>query len=278
MYTLCEDAVKYGREKRAKDSGVYFRAVWHHGMPEEMVIGYTRVAYDKATTLGEEGWFPERLLAELDDRWMTESPSEEEFGRYWCNRLYVEHLMAEIGSSSGRSLERLAHYLLSMIPGCRAYRRRMTPSTDHDVVGSFEGPSLDFRSELGRYFVCECKDWKTPADFTTMAKLARVLDSVKSRFGIIFSKNGISGLQRTEDAAREQLKVFADRGVAIVVVDKEDLSRVIAGENFLAMLRSKYENVRLDIAQPKASEASGGEKRKPKAIQTRGRRKTPNRG
>jgi hypothetical protein len=252
MYTLCEDAVAYGREKRAVGSGVYFRAIGHHGMSEQMVIDYTQLAHDRALELGESGWFPERLLAELDDRWMTESPSEEEFGRYWCNRLYVEQLMGGLGSTAGQALERLAHYLLSMIPGCRAYPRQRTPSTDHDVVGSFEGPSLDFRSELGRYFVCECKDWQEAAGFTTMAKLARVLDSVKSRFGIIFSKNGISGLDKTEAAAREQLKVFADRGVAIVVVESADLERVIAGENFLAMIRSKYEHVRLDLARPTA--------------------------
>jgi hypothetical protein len=154
-----------------------------------------------------------------------------------------------------------------MIPGCRAYLRLRTPSSDHDVVGSFEGPSLDFRSELGRYFVCECKDWEAAAGFTTMAKLARVLDSVKSRFGIIFSKSGISGLDKTEDAAREQLKVFADRGVAIVVVEAADLERVIAGENFLAMIRSKYEHVRLDLAQPKTAQtglAKSKSKKKPK--------------
>jgi hypothetical protein len=168
----------------------------------------------------------------------------------WCNHLYVEHLRAQLGLSSGKALEHLARYLLSMIPGCRACRRQRTPSTDYDVVASFEGPGLDFRSEVGRYFVCECKDWKEPADFTTMAKLARVLDSVKSRFGILFSKNRISGLDRTEDAARERLKVFADRGIAIVVVSDDDIARVAAGENFLAMIRSKYESVRLDIGQP----------------------------
>ena len=229
-----------------------------------MVNEYTRLAYDKVLELGESGWFPERLLAELGHRWMTESPSEEEFGRYWCNRLYVEHLMRGLGSTAGQALERLAHYLLSMIPGCRAYQRERTPSTDHDVVGTFEGPSLDFRSELGRYFVCECKDWQEAADFTTMAKLARVLDSVKSRFGIIFSKNGISGLDKTEDAAREQLKVFADRGVAIVVVEAADISRVIAGESFLAMIRAKYEHVRLDLAQPKAAQTGLATKSKSK--------------
>jgi hypothetical protein len=124
MHTLCEDAVAYGREKRSAGSGVYFRAVVHHGMSEQMVVDYTRLVHDKALELGENGWFPERLLVELDDRWMTDSPSEEEFGRYWCNRLYVEHLMSGLGSTAGQALERLAHYLLSMIPGCRAYPRQ----------------------------------------------------------------------------------------------------------------------------------------------------------
>ena len=51
MYTLCEDAVQYGREKRAKQSGVYFRAVWHHGMSDQLVTEYTQLAHDKAETL-----------------------------------------------------------------------------------------------------------------------------------------------------------------------------------------------------------------------------------
>ena len=247
MYTLCEDAIQFGPEKRAEDSGVYFRAVWQHGIPDQLVSEYTKAAHEKYTELGSDGWFPERILAELDDRWMSDSPSEMEFGRYWSNPLYVRHLIDKLGTDKGKSLEWLAHYLVSLIPGARAYRRKFTPSTDYDVVGSFEGPGLDFRSELGRYFVCECKDWNSTADFTTFAKLARVLDSVKSRFGILFAKEGISGEGITRYAEREQLKVFADRGIAIVVITLNDLVRIEKGESFLSMLRTKYETVRLDV-------------------------------
>ena len=112
-----------------------------------------------------------------------------------------------------------------------------------------EGPELDFRSELGRYFVCECKDWDRPADFTTMAKFCRVLDSTKSRFGILFSRSGISGQKQTLYAAREQLKVFQDRGMVIVVIDFKDIERISAGENFINLLRTKYESVRLDLSK-----------------------------
>jgi hypothetical protein len=94
---------------------------------------------------------------------------------------------------------------------------------------------------LGRYFVCECKDWKDPADFATIAKFCRVLDSFKARFGILKSRSIISGQNRTTDAAREQLKVFQDRGIVVVVVDLEDLESVAAGKNLISVLRSRYE-------------------------------------
>lgn len=110
-----------------------------------------------------------------------------------------------------------------------------------------EGAEVDFRSELGRYFVCECKDWNEPADFSAMAKFCRVLDSTKSRFGVLFSRTGLSGAGRSSDAEREQLKVFQDRGMVIVVLDSEDFSRVARGANLIQMLRERYEAVRLDL-------------------------------
>jgi len=80
-----------------------------------------------------------------------------------------------------------------------------------------------------------------------MAKFCRVLDSVKCRFGILFSKCGISGEGCTRDAEREQLKVFQDRGMVIVVVDEKDLKHVADGGNLVSLLRAKYERVRLDL-------------------------------
>jgi hypothetical protein len=106
---------------------------------------------------------------------------------------------------------------------------------------------LDFRAELGRYLICECKDWARPADFTTVAKFCRILDSTKCRGGILFSQIGISGSGTTEDAAREQLKVFHDRDLAILVIDCSDLEALAKGGNLIVMLRNKYEQVRLDL-------------------------------
>jgi hypothetical protein len=131
-------------------------------------------------------------------------------------------------------------------------RKRTTSASDYDVVGSFEGPGLDFRSELGRYFLCECKDWDNPADVSVMAKTAYFLDSMKSRFGILFSREGISGDTKKRNAEYEQLKVYANRGIAIVVINSDDLERLANGDNFLSMLRTRYERVRLDIADDRS--------------------------
>jgi hypothetical protein len=136
---------------------------------------------------------------------------------------------------------------MSCMPGCRTRRRERSGSTDYDIVCAMEGFDIDFRSDLGRYFVCECKDWVSPADFTTMAKFCRVLDSIKSRFGILFSKNGISGAGETKFAEREQLKVYQDRGIVIVVLSLEELRYVASGANLIALLRRQYETVRLDL-------------------------------
>ena len=80
-----------------------------------------------------------------------------------------------------------------------------------------------------------------------MAKFCRVLDSIKSRFGILFSKLGITGKGKTTNAELEQLKVFQDRGMVIVVVSQKDLEKLAEGGNFISLLRTKYERVRLNL-------------------------------
>jgi len=193
--------------------------------------------------------YPEAILQRVDDDWQTALPSAAEAFVYFASTRYVQWMLGQLGAPGGKALEFLADYLMSCMPGCRTRRRTRSGSTDYDVLCSMEGFEVDFRSELGRYFVCECKDWDKPADFTTTAKFCRVLDSFKARFGILFSKEGISGETRTTDAAREQLKVFQDRGIVVVVINLEDLQSVAGGKNLISFLRNRYEAVRLDIRQ-----------------------------
>lgn len=262
MLGLCEDAVQNKGVVKAEATGIYFRAVWHHGLSDQQVKDYTRFSWDSYRKDKRAGRYPEWLLQELEhsesrgvQEWMTEYPAQSEAMMYAINWQYVAWLMERLGKGDGRSLERLGHYLLSAIPGCRARMRMRTPSTDYDVVGFLEGHFVDFRVELGRYFICECKDWSGKADFTAIAKFARVLESAKAKCGIMFSRQGISGETRSVDAERELLKLFQDRGIAILVISMRDLEEVVKGRNFIEILRSKYDAVRLDLQPPSKKKA-----------------------
>lgn len=247
MLTLCEDAIKFQGVVPPEATGVYFRLVWGQGLSNEEFERYAHQFFKLEQEISKEAIFPEALLQRIDDRWLTELPSAGEASSYRVNTLYAQHLLSQLGSGAGEPLELLAEYLMSCMPGCRTRRRARTVSTDYDIVCAMEGFDVDFRSELGRYFVCECKDWNSPVNFTVMAKFCRVLDSTKSKFGVLFSKNSITGAGRTTDAEREQLKFFQDRGNVIVVLSLDDLKHVTDGANLITLLRRKYETVRLDL-------------------------------
>jgi hypothetical protein len=247
MLTLCEDALRQNGEVSPNTTGAYFRLVWGQGLPDEELRRYAGLFFELAQALPEDAIYPEALLQRVDDGWLTELPSPDEASAYRVNARYVQHLLAQLGRGTGEALEVLAEYLMSCMLGCRTRRHERSGSTDYDIVCAMEGFDVDFRSELGRYFVCECKDWASPADFTVMAKFCRVLDSTKSRFGVLFSRRGISGAGATQFAEREQLKVFQDRGIVIVVLSLADLEKVASGANLIAMLRRQYEAVRLDL-------------------------------
>src|ERR1700693_1853307 len=247
MLTACEDAIRDKGKIPAETTGAYFRLVWLSGMPQRELNRYAKDFWKIFQDNKKKGRFPECLLQQIDQEWMTEYPSSEEVTQYVINFDYVRHLVKRLKERDGIALEYLAHYLLGSMPGCRAQLRMRHKYTEYDVVCSLEGPNLDFRGELGRYFLCECKNWEKPVDFTAFAKFCRVLDAAKCKFGILFSKNGITGEGRTLFSEREQLKMFQDRGIIIVVITKKDLDRIVNGANFLALLRKKYEAVRLDL-------------------------------
>lgn len=248
MLAHVEDSIALNGGVSPSGTGVYFRLVWSKGLPDIEIRRYAKETYDLFRENPENGLFPEWILQQIDKAWMTELPSPNEAGVYIINQRFIQKQLSQLGKGKGKVLEDLADYVLSCMPGCRTTIRKRTPSTEYDIVCSMEGLEVDYRSELGRYFVCECKDWKKPADFTSIAKFCQVLDSTKSRFGVLFSTKGITGQARTDNAQRQRLKVFQNRGVVIVVIDQSDLIEVSHGSNFIALLRGKYERVRLDLS------------------------------
>ena len=248
MLTLVEDVMLYEGNIDLNASGAS-RVTAVFGLPASERDRYIDEIHSISIANAVNSYFPEWVLQELDQEWKTEIPALQEAATYVANERYIAKLLSELPDSSGKTLERLADYLLASIPGCRTQMRQRSASTEYDIICSIEGSRPDFLSDVGRYFVCECKDTDKPASYSVIAKFCRVLDSTKSAFGIIFSPKGISGRRQMRYAERERIKVYADRQIAIVVVDSSDLEYFAAGGNFIGRLRSKYESLRLDLLQ-----------------------------
>lgn len=211
MLTLIEDAIE-GRGRIGTNTGVCPRLVSRGWLSEPEFERYATEASRHAQESPDDARFPEYVLQELDRNWMATSPSAQEASTYAVNRRYVRRLLANLGDGSGFALEDMADYLMACIPGCRTKKRQRTPSTDYDIVCSLDSLATDFRSELGRYFVCECKDWKEGMDAQAVRSFFTVIKSIRSNFGIAFSKNGLTGAGRMTDGELEQFAAYKQDG------------------------------------------------------------------
>ena len=250
MLTLCEDSIgdyrSIGKLKK-NEAEIYSKLTYYHKMTENEIDNYFK-QINNIFDDSKLSRFPEWILQKLDNNWITNFPTENELLYFDSNKYYIKELYARLEKDkNGEILEILAEYILSVIPGMRTKRRVKSYSTDYDILFSIEGQINDFRSELGRYVICECKNWKNRATFSTIAKFSNVIESANCKCGIMFSKNGVTGADKTTDAKREILKIYQRNGINMIVIDKDDINKIINGDNFITVIRNKYENNRFDI-------------------------------
>lgn len=251
MLTLVEDSIRDHSESKNLNidgGGIYFRLKHLYGMSHSDILKYSIQYFDNFDASNPITLFPDYLLLQTDREWATEYPSSAEFTFYLINSEYLAFLKTKLSDGTGTALEHIAEHIMFSMPGCRTERRvqQFKNTTDYDIICSIDGPISDFRSELGRYIICECKDWSSPVDFSTISKFSRILISTKTKFGVLFSKKGITGAGTEKYASREHKKVFQDSNIIIAVIDELDIDEIINGKNLIGLLRTKYEYVRLD--------------------------------
>lgn len=247
MFTACEDAIKHGGRIPPGETGAFWRMLIAFGMKQSEIERYAAAIWAIYQEDRVAGLFPEWIVQRLDQIWMTELPASAEMNRYEVTGHHVRWLQSRLGTGDGKGLEYLAAYLLGAIPGCRARVRERSSETDYDILCALEGATVDFRADVGQYFLCECKDWAKPLDFGSVAKFCEVLDSAKCRFGIIFSRKGISGSDDNVAATRALLKVFQRRDIVVTVVSDDDIELIAEGDNLITLLRDRYERRRFDL-------------------------------
>lgn len=248
LLALCEDAIESKGTIVPSEVGTYHKLVigygftpkWFHDLALEIYEAYKGDRYNV---------FPEHMLVGVNSAVRVFQPVGYEFQIVAQSPHYLTQLIEDLGGggSNGKAMERIASYLLSTIPGFHVTERIPSNSTDYDVLAEVPMEASRLYPYTGDVIVCECKDTQDATGFTSIAKLCRVLDSVKARAGIVFSRNGVSGVRNTLDAHREIVKVYQDRGILIVVVDVNDLRAIAGGESFYSVIVEKFRRLRLDL-------------------------------
>ncbi|WP_157661183.1 restriction endonuclease [Burkholderia ubonensis] len=159
---------------------------------------------------------------------------------------------ATTNEDKGRSLEMLARSLFGSVSSLRCkYRNLQTRSSEIDLVVEYDRSkgALALFDELGRYCLVECKNWSKPVGVGPVRDFMGKLDKCKVKLGVIFSKNGVTGVDSGADALREIQSRFDRDGVFLLVFSLEDLRGITDGRAFSDALDRKADGLRFDVQQ-----------------------------
>lgn len=95
---------------------------------------------------------------------------------------------------------------------------------------------------LHKPIICECKNYQQPVNVTWIGKLYMLLSMSEIKVGIIFSYEGITGSKEKNwsDAWGLIRKIYLKDGIAIIDINKNEIVRIIDGENFCDIVEEKY--------------------------------------
>ncbi|MDK4724986.1 restriction endonuclease [Rhizobium phaseoli] len=157
---------------------------------------------------------------------------------------------AETNDAKGKSLEALASFLLTGVPGLRCkYSNLRTRSSEIDLVVEYVPSTrrLSLFDEVGQYALVECKNWSRPVGADQVRNFMGKLGKCKARLGVIFAKNGITG-QADGTAALREIQSYFDRdGTMVLVFSLQELRPIDSGPAFYDVLDLKADNLRFDL-------------------------------
>lgn len=203
-------------------------------------------SFDLRTITPEQA---EEILLALDRHSQRTVPVTEPLTRGTLIGLIESVESAETNQAKGRSLEELAQFLFDRTSSlyCK-YRNLQTRSSEIDLVIEYDRSTevIPLFEELGRYCLVECKNWSKPVGVGPLRDFLGKLDKCKIKLGVIFSKNGVTGVDAGADALREIQSRFDRDGVFVLVFSLEDIRRVSDGRTFLKALDEKADSLRFD--------------------------------
>jgi hypothetical protein len=212
------------------------------------------------STAQKEGWekpvgFAEEVLCKFAQSKagyvIAETFSVKEFpvSQGYFNALYKQANDSNGARSKGVSLEDLALYLLMLLPGCVPHKNVLAEQRmfESDVLIHNLSPASTVITDLfGRHFLIECKNRKEKADSAIIGYFLYRMKLTHTRFGIIFSKSGITGGKNHEAAHELTRRAFHEDHLICVLISNEDLEKFGRGTeiNFWWLLLEKIEALR----------------------------------
>lgn len=150
--------------------------------------------------------------------------------------------------NKGNFLEDFSEALFNSLNGftvrykrAKAKKSRIEPEHDYDLI--IQNSSKLFE-EFGNYILVECKDWADPVGYPEIAKFLHKLHSRKCTTGFIIATGGVI----YDDFNPTLKRTFDQDGISVLVLDKNDLLKVVNNSlNLATLLRKKYEGIRFSL-------------------------------
>lgn len=154
---------------------------------------------------------------------------------------------ADTSQERGDAFEEFAGILMEAMPFIRVRERNLRSRTNElDLVVEYTGADdTKIFDKVSSDFLIECKHWSEPVGSDPVGNFIQKMDKLSVDFGIIFARNGITGDEQT-DGYGQIRDAFIQSDKVILVIDDEDIERLLGGKSLYNILDEKYYNRRFD--------------------------------
>lgn len=152
---------------------------------------------------------------------------------------------ADTNNEKKESLESLCSFLIEGVDDFRVRdKNRRTRSSEIDIIVENTETNSPLNSD-SKYILIECRNWKDPIGAKHIRDFVGKVKSANSNFGIIFTKEGITGTDEAKDALGVVKRAFDSEGVLLITFTLRDLESILNNHlSFYDILEEKIFNRR----------------------------------
>lgn len=193
----------------------------------------------------------ETLLSELDDvkfdnifwRPIIDDPlAIAEFDKHINNIEESQEWDISKNHLKGAILEDFAVFLFSRFQDVKVSKNKRTGDNETDIETLMSEKAVPpfIKNVIGTKIVCECKNKKSSTiDVGMVSKLAEILPTRGSKFGIFISVKGMGGKAwRFGEGKRK--KIMYGQRIPIISFTTNELKKLKIGKNLFTLIREKY--------------------------------------